>query len=196
MSAGFPGGDAVPAPAGFPGGRPCICCDSYGDRSLLGRCLLPVVCHRKDKARLAEQKTRCLAEARGGAVLVSARIAKGEQEIIDAAVYDGFPVVLIHGNGFPDRYHPSAAQLDRCAAGRLLLVTPWRYRYRGRQEAITVAECKAMNCLAQALCRLKDDWWKQPGKPAATLKASPVPAGFPGEAAAPAPAGFPGEEKK
>ena len=139
---------------------PFVCCDSYGDRTLLERRCLPVVCHRRDKQRFAEQKARCLAEAQGGALLVSPRIAKGEQEIMDEAIAQGHPVVLIHDNGFPDRYHPSATQTDRCAAGRLLLVTPWRYRYRGKQEAITVPECKAMNCLAQALCRTKDDWWK------------------------------------
>lgn len=86
-------------------------CDSYGDRALLQRRLLPVVCHRRDKARLEEQKTRCLEEAAAGAVLVS---------------------------------------------------PPWRYRYRPKGEAITVAECKTMNCIAQALCRQKDDWWKTP----------------------------------
>lgn len=140
---------------------PFVLCDSYGDRALLERRLLPVVCHRKDKARFAEQKVRCLAEAAIGAVLVSARIAKGEQEIVDEAVRHGFPVVMIHDNGFPDRYHPSATQLDLCAAGRLLLVTPWCYRYRGKQEAITVPECKAMNCVAQSLCRTKDGWWEE-----------------------------------
>ena len=124
------------------------------------RRLLPVVCHRKDKQRFAEQKARCLSEAQNGAVLVSARIAKGEQEIVDEAISAGHPVVLVADNGFPDRYHPSAAQLDLCAAGRLLLVTPWRYRYRPKGEAITVPECKAMNCLSQALCRTKDGWWK------------------------------------
>jgi len=46
---------------------------------------------------------------RTGTLLVSPRIAKGEQEIIG--------------------------------------------------EAITVPECKTMNCIAQALCRTKDDWW-------------------------------------
>ena len=137
-----------------------IVCDSYGDRSLLEKRLLPVVCHRKDKTRFAEQKRRCLEEAQREAVLVSPRIAKGEQEIIDEAVYDGFPVVIIHDNGFPERYHPSAERLDRCAAGRLLLVSPWRYRYRPKGEDITVAECKTMNCVAQALSRQKDDWWK------------------------------------
>lgn len=80
----------------------------------------------------------------------------------DEAVRRGYPVALVADNGFPDRYHPSAAQLDLCAAGRLLLVTPWSYRYRGRQEAITVPECKTMNCIAQSLCHKKDSWWKTP----------------------------------
>lgn len=95
-------------PAVLPAGQ-VIVCDSFGNRSLLGerRCL-PVVCHRKDKTRFDEQKTRCLAEAASGALLVS----------------------------------------------------PWHYRYRPKGEAITVAECKTMNCLTQALCRLKDSWWK------------------------------------
>ena len=138
-----------------------IVCDSYGDRSLMERRLLPVICHRRDKARFAEQKTRCLDEAAAGAVLVSPRIANGEQEIIDAAVAGGYPVALVEDNGFPERYHPSAERLDRCAAGRLLLVSPWRYRYRGKGEAITVAECKTLNCVAQALCRQDDGWWKK-----------------------------------
>lgn len=160
-----PGEPAATVPAGLPGGSPRILCDSYGNRALLEASrLLPVVCHRRDKARFAAQKSRCLTEAAAGAVLVSPRIAKGEQEIVDEAVDHGFPVVLIHDNGFPDRYHPSAAQTDRCAAGSLLLVTPWRYRYRGKQEAITVPECKAMNCVSQALCRQKDDWWKEASK--------------------------------
>lgn len=141
-------------------GTATVVCDSYGDRSLLERRLLPVVCHRKDRQRFAEQKARCLSEAQNGAVLVSARIAKGEQEIVDEAVAEGFPVVILHDNGFPERYHPSAERLDRCAAGRLLLVSPWRYVYRGKGEAITVAECKTLNCVAQALCRQDDGWWK------------------------------------
>lgn len=142
-------------------GTATVVCDSYGERSLLERRLLPVVCHRKDRQRFAEQKARCLSEAQNGAVLVSARIAKGEQEIMDEAVRDGFSVVIIHDNGFPDRYHSSAERIDLCAAGRLLLVSPWRYQYRGKQEAISVPECKAMNCVAQALCRQKDGWWEQ-----------------------------------
>lgn len=137
-----------------------ITCDSYGDRSLLVRRLLPVVCHRKDKARRAEQLQRCFAAADEGAVLVSARIAPDEQAIVDAATEAGFPVIRVMPDGMPDRYHPSAVLATLCDAGQMLLVTPWRYRQRQSNEPISVGECKTMNCVVQALCRLKDDWWK------------------------------------
>ena len=93
-------------------------------------------------------------------MLVSARIAKGEQAIMDEVVNRGFPVILIADNGFPEVYHPSTERIERCAEGRLLIVTPWKYHYRGKDEGISVVECKTMNCVAQALCRKSDDWWK------------------------------------
>ena len=142
-------------------GREVIACDTYGDRKLLEGRLLPVVCHRKDARRLAQQQERCLDAAKAGAVLVSPRIAKGEQAIIDEAVNHGYPVILIADNGFPEVFHPSAERIERCANGQLLLVTPWEYHYRLKDEGITVAECKTMNCLAQALSRTRDDWWKK-----------------------------------
>lgn len=161
-----PAQTATPAPAAAIGEavapRPLITCDTFGNPALLtARHCLPVVCHRKDAARLDEQMARCKAEAARGAVLVSARIAPGEQTIIDALVHDGFPVVIILDNGLPDRFHPSADRLDLCAADQLLLITPWQYRYRHAQEAITVPACKTMNCVAQALCRTRDSWWKE-----------------------------------
>ncbi len=137
-----------------------VALDTYGNRQLLTRTLLPVVCHRKDQDHLKEQMARCLEEAARGTILVSPRIAAGEQEIINEAVNHGFPVITIADNGFPERYHPSTTRLDLCAAGRLLLVTPWQYQYRGKNEQVTIPFCKAMNCVAQALCRQKDDWWK------------------------------------
>ena len=137
-----------------------IALDTYGNRQLLNSKLLPVVCHRKDKALFAQQKARCMEEAGNGAIMVSARISAGEQEIMNEMVNHGFPVIIIADNGFPERYHPSAVRLDLCATDRLLLVTPWQYQYRGKNEQVTIPFCKAMNCVAQALCRQKDDWWK------------------------------------
>ena len=85
----------VGAPAVSPQGLP-----AGSAATALPRPLLPVVCHRKDAGRFGEQKRRCHDAAAGGAVLVSARIAKGEQGIIDEAMRDSFPVVLITDNGF------------------------------------------------------------------------------------------------
>lgn len=135
-------------------------CDSYGDIKLLQRQLLPVVCHRKDAALYEHQKARCLKEATNGAVLVSARISEGEQEIMETALRSGYPVIRIEDNGFPEIYHPSDDRMNSCAAGLLLLITPWNYQYRRHDERISVPFCKTMNCIAQAVCKLKDDWWK------------------------------------
>lgn len=138
-----------------------IACDSYGNRDLLTRRCLPVVCHRCDATRLGEQKLRCLQEAERGTVLVSARIAKGEQEITDEALRRGYPVILIADNGFPEVYHPSSMRIEQCATGQLLIVSPWQYQYRRKEDAVSVPFCKTMNCVAQALCRTKDTWWQK-----------------------------------
>jgi hypothetical protein len=138
----------------------CVVCDSYGSKELLSRRLLPVVCHRKDASLFEQQKDCCLREAAAGAVLVSARISKGEQEIMDAVLLRGYPIIRIEDNGFPEIYHPSADRMDRCAAGQQLLIAPWSYQYRTREDSISVPFCKTMNCVAQAICKMRDDWWK------------------------------------
>lgn len=162
-----------------------IACDSFGDRRLLGalckaseenpqarnqqtgsgenpqaRRLLPVVCHQKDAGLFEQQKAACLKAAEEGAVLVSPRISPREQAIMDESVNHGFPVIILSDNGMPERYHPSAERLQRCEQGKLLLITCWQYHYRKADEDINVTECKAMNCVAQSLCRRSDDWWK------------------------------------
>ena len=137
-----------------------ICCDSYGNKALLQQRLLPVVCHRRDTALFQLQRQRCLEAAQQGAVLVSARIAEGEQAIMDEAISHSLPVVLVADNGFPELYHPSSHRIHLCAEGRLLIVTPWLYNYRPKKESISVAYCKTMNCVVQSLCRLKNSWWK------------------------------------
>ena len=52
-------------------------------------------------------------------------------------------------------------ECDSYGDRQLLIVTPWVYKYRPAEEDITVIECKTMNCVAQALCRQRDDWWKK-----------------------------------
>lgn len=134
--------------------------DSYGNPQLLNARLLPVVCHRKDAALFDNQKRRCLEAAAEGAILVSAQIAKGERDIMKTAADKGYPVIIVEDNGFPELYHPSEQRMDLCCNNKLLMVTPWQYAYRRVADTITVAECKTMNCIVQALCHTKDSWWK------------------------------------
>ena len=138
-----------------------VYCDSYGNCAILNGPILPVVCHRKDAPLHSCQLQRCVEKAAEGTVLVSARIAKGEQRIMDDVIAKSYPVALIADNGFPEIYHPSEARIQMCAEGRLLLLSPWQYHYRAADEMITVAECKTMNCIAQAICKMKDSWWQR-----------------------------------
>ena len=141
-------------------GKQMIGCDTYGNRQILEGRLLPVVCHRKDERIRSRQLARCMEEAERGAVLVSPRIHKGEQQIMDEAMSRGYAVVQIADNGFPEVYLPFTERIERCSEGRLLIVTPWKYHYRHNDQSISVLECKTMNCVAQAICRKRDDWWK------------------------------------
>jgi hypothetical protein len=140
-----------------------VFCDSYGNTKLLDGRALPVVCHRKDAHLFDSQQQRCMEAAAAGAILVSARISKREQVIMDGVIEHSHSMVIIVDNGFPQKYHPSELKIGQCSEGRLLLVTPWQYHYRTAEEGITVAECKTMNCVAQAICRMKDSWWKEKG---------------------------------
>lgn len=155
------------------GSKEMIVCDSYGNgglmrgpqgeagdgRTMQGR-LLPVVCHRREESLFPKQMERCMRAAEEGAVLVSARIAPGEMAIMDEAIRRGYSVVLVQDNGFGERYHPSERLMGLCASGVMLLLTPWQYHYRPVDSHISVSECKTMNCVVQALCRLKDSWWR------------------------------------
>lgn len=60
--------------------------------------------------------------------------ADAPRTALTRVVNRGFATITIHDNGFSDRYHPSEERLGLCAEGRLLLVTPWVYQYRGKEE--------------------------------------------------------------
>lgn len=145
-------------------GRVEITCDTYGNRELLDRNnyrLLPLVCHRKDRHLYEQQRMACLTAATEGAVIVSACISPQENALFKELTSSGYRTIRIEDNGFPDIYHPSEDRQHLCATGSHLIITPWRYHYVAKDQSIRTAYCKTMNCIAQAVCRRKDDWWKR-----------------------------------
>ena len=72
-----------------------------------------------------------LAEARNGVVTYTAAISKGESVIAKTVREQGFPLVVLLNDGFPEEgspqeryYKPGGVYFDACSRGKLLLMEP------------------------------------------------------------------------
>ena len=61
------------------------------------------------------------------------------------------PFVILTDNGFRDYFKPSDELFDACAAGRLLILSPWSYD-EGKRH-ISRSECVALNTMAEEICK-------------------------------------------
>ena len=64
-------------------------------------------------------------EARQGVVMVSPFISPNEKRVMNVLLEEQRPFVLLADNGFRDYYKPTDALFDACAAGRVLILSPW-----------------------------------------------------------------------
>ena len=93
----------------------------------------------------------CVLAARKGTVMVSPFISPQEKRVMQVLLQEQHPFVLLTDNGFRDYYKPADALFDACAAGRLLILSPWPYD-EGKRH-ITRSECVALNGMAEEICR-------------------------------------------
>ena len=89
--------------------------------------------------------------ARKGVVQVSPFISPQEKRVMQVLLQEGHPVILLADNGFREYYKPSDALFQACAAGRLLILSPWLYE-EGKRH-ISRAECVALNTMADEICQ-------------------------------------------
>ncbi|MCR5678761.1 MAG: hypothetical protein K6G08_00930 [Prevotella sp.] len=89
--------------------------------------------------------------ARKGVVMVSPFISPNEKRVMQVLVQEQHPLVLLTDNGFRDYYKPADALFDACAAGRLLILSPWPYD--GAKHHISRSECMALNAMAEEICK-------------------------------------------
>lgn len=120
---------------------------------------LPLICHRADANRIAEQTQAVLATARQGAVIVSAFISAQEREIRKQLLTEGLPIIEIVDNGFTENYKPSGRSFYACAEGQLLQISCWDYLYE-KEAQVSREMCLVMNELSRLICASADDWWK------------------------------------
>lgn len=87
--------------------------------------------------------------ARGG-VVVSGCISPGEQAVARAVREANHPLIVIVPRGFGPYFKPSGPYFDACAAGRLLMLSP--FPQIGKGDRLTRERCFGINAVAAAIC--------------------------------------------
>ena len=93
----------------------------------------------------------CVLAARKGVVMVSPFISPQEKLVMHVLLQEQRPFVLLTDNGFRDYYKPADELFNACAAGRLLILSPWPYD-EGKRH-ISRSECVALNAMAEDICK-------------------------------------------
>lgn len=121
---------------------------TLGNQRLLQQpSILQVYCSRRmSDEEIAREGDRLLARH---AVLVSPAISPGEKAIMNRALEAGVPVILIINNGFDAMSKPGGKLFDACAAGKVLLISP--FDHHNDYQPLTAECCRQMNALARAI---------------------------------------------
>ena len=103
-----------------------------------------------DDQELRDYKNGCVLKARQSVVMVSPFISPDEKQVMQVLLNEQYPFILLADNGFRDYYKPADSLFDACAAGRLLILSPWPYD--GQKHHISRADCVALNAMAEEIC--------------------------------------------
>ena len=104
-----------------------------------------------DSQPLRDYMNSRVLDARRGVVMVSPFISPHEKQVMQVLLAEQLPFILLADNGFRDYYKPTDALFDACAAGRLLILSPWQYD-QGKHH-ITRADCMALNAMAEEIAK-------------------------------------------
>ena len=104
-----------------------------------------------DSQPLRDYMNGCVLKARKGVVMVSPFISPQEKQVMQVLLQEQLPFILLADNGFREYYKPSDALFDACAAGRVLILSPWPYDAAKRH--ISRADCVSLNNMAEEFCK-------------------------------------------
>ena len=108
-----------------------------------------------DSQPLRDYMNSRVLKARKGVVMVSPFISQQEKQVMQVLINEQHPFILLADNGFRDYYKPSDALFDACAAGRVLILSPWPYDAGKRH--ISRADCVNLNNMAEEFCKTMVD---------------------------------------
>ena len=103
-----------------------------------------------DAEPLRNYKNSCVLAARQGTIMVSPFISIDEKQVMQVLLREERPFICLTDNGFRDFYKPADSLFDACAAGRVLILSPWPYDAGKRH--ISRADCVALNKMAEEIC--------------------------------------------
>lgn len=120
---------------------------------------MQVFFHRKNKQGVpthltpeyAKEKEELLQRAEEGAVLVTPGISKGEQGVVDAALTGFLPLILLQKEPITEYWKPPQRRFYACAAGRLLILSPWKLECDS-----DYARFHSLNDMARDICLVTD----------------------------------------
>ena len=105
-----------------------------------------------DNTPLRDYMNGCVLAARKGAVMVSPFISPQEKQVMEVLLRENHPFILLTDNGFREYYKPTDALFDACAAGRVLILSPWVYDAGKRH--ISREDCMALNTMAEEITKI------------------------------------------
>ena len=114
------------------------------------RSVMVKAAEQDDGEPLRNYKNSCVLAARKGVIMVSPFISTHEKQVMQVLLDEQHPFICLIDNGFRDYYKPSGALFDACAAGRVLILSPWQYDASKRH--ISRADCVALNGMAEDIC--------------------------------------------
>ena len=107
-----------------------------------------------DSQALRDYMNSRVLEARKGTVMVSPFISQQEKQVMQVLINEQHPFIVLADNGFREYYKPSDALFDACAAGRVLILSPWLYDAGKRH--ISRSDCVTLNNMAEEFCKASD----------------------------------------
>ena len=110
--------------------------------------MVEAAAHGDNKA-LRDYMNGCVLAARGGSVMVSPFISADEKRVMNVLLKEEWPFIVLADNGFRNYFKPADILFDACAAGRVLILSPWPYDAGKRH--ISRADCVALNTMAEEI---------------------------------------------
>lgn len=102
------------------------------------------------------EREEWLKAAEDGAVLVTPGISKGEQQLVKDCIERELPLIHLQKEPMAQGWHPEYRRYELCAAGKLLILSPWQLDERGDVNGVPAdsdySRFHNMNDIARLIC--------------------------------------------